>query len=225
MKPDSPNCQIYIITPPQLVPEEFVQHMERALDAGTVASFQLRLETDDMDAWRHATEVLMPVAAARDVAFIINDHVDIAKEMGADGAHVGIHDMQVKAARQLLGPDKILGATCMDSKHLAMTAAEQGANYVSFGPFFTSRSPYYPKENYAPKYMVSPNILTWWSTLMEIPCIAAGGIKPQNCAELVKAGADFICASTSIWEYPGGAAAAIKDFHREMEEGQRKAAG
>lgn len=218
MKSDNPRCQLYVITPPKLVPEAFAPQMERALDAGPVAAFQLRLEEADDDQWRAAIERLMPIAQARDVAFIINNRVDLAKETGADGVHLGIHDMKIKEARALLGPDRTIGASCLDSKHLGMTAAEAGADYVSFGPFFTTRSPYYPKENYAPKYMVSPNILTWWSAIMEVPCVAAGGIKPSNCRDIVKAGADFISASTSIWEYPGGGAAAIRDFHAAIND-------
>ena len=220
---ENPGCQLYVITPPKLVPEAFAPHMSRALDAGTVASFQLRLEGADDSAWKKAIETLMPIAQDRDVAFIVNNRADLAKEMGADGVHLGIHDMRVRDARALLGPDVIIGASCMDSKHLAMTAAEAGADYVSFGPFFTTRSPYYPKENYAPKYMVSPNILSWWSAIMEVPCVAAGGIKPSNCRDIVKAGADFICASSSIWDYPGGGAAAIRDFEIAMKQDEAKA--
>ena len=216
MEPTSPGCLLYIITPPKLVLETFAPQMARALEAGDVASFQLRLEEADDDQWKKAIETLMPIAVEREVAFIVNNRADLAKEFDADGVHLGIHDMRVRDARALLGPDKIIGASCMDSKHLAMTAAEAGADYVSFGPFFTTRSPYYPKENYAPKYMVSPNIQSWWSAIMEVPCVAAGGIKPSNCHDIVKAGADFVCASSSIWDYPGGGAAAIRDFHAAM---------
>jgi thiamine-phosphate pyrophosphorylase len=224
MNSDTPRCQLYVITPPKLSPD-FADKMAKALDAAPVASLQLRLETTDEGEWKRAVEKLLPVAQQRNVAFIINNHVLLAKETGADGAHIGVHDMRVKEARAIMGPDKIIGSTCMDSKHLAMTAAEAGADYVSFGPFFTTRSPFYPKENYAPKYMVSPNILTWWSQVMETPCVAAGGITPQNCRDIIKAGADFICASTSIWDYEGGAARAIADFHAQLQEAEKRAAG
>jgi thiamine-phosphate pyrophosphorylase len=223
MEPDHPRCQLYIITPPKLAPDAFATQMAQALDAGPVASFQLRLEDASDDDWKRAIDRLMPVAVEREVAFIVNNRADLAKATDADGVHLGISDMRIKEARALLGPDKIIGASCLDSKHLAMTAAEAGADYVSFGPFFTTRSPYYPKEKYAPKYMVSSNILSWWSAIMEVPCVAAGGITPANCLDLVKAGADFICASSSIWEYQGGAAAAIRDFHAAMNDVALKA--
>lgn len=224
-KLDSPGCQLYIITPPKLVPEAFAPHLAKALDEGRVAALQLRLEEADESQWARAIEKLMPIAQERGVAFLINNHVELCAKMDADGVHLGIHDMRITEARKILGAEKTIGASCLDSKHLGMTAAEQGADYVSFGPFFTQRSPYYPQENYAPKYMVSPNILTWWSAIMEAPCVAAGGIKPGNCRDLVKAGADFICASTSIWEYTGGAAAAIREFHEAMGHIPQKVAG
>jgi len=215
---NTPRCQLYIITPPQLSPVVFADHLARALDAGPVSAVQLRLEGAEDDLWKLAVEKLMPVAQERETAFIVNNKAELAKEMDADGVHLGMSDMRIKDARRLLGPDKIIGASCLDSKHLGMTAAESGADYVSFGPFYTARSPFYPAKSYAPKYMVSPTILTWWNTLMEIPCVAAGGIKPGNCGDLVKAGADFICASTSIWDYEGGAAQAIADFHAAIDK-------
>lgn len=218
--PETPRCQIYIITPPTLSPVVFADHLARALDAGPVSAVQLRLEEAEDDQWKQAIETLMPVAQERGTAFLVNNKVELARELDADGVHLGMSDMRIGDARKILGPDKIVGASCLDSKHLGMTAAERGADYVSFGPFYTTRSPFYPAKSYAPKYMVSPNILTWWSTLMETPCVAAGGIKPGNCGDLVKAGADFICASTSIWDYEGGAAKAIADFHAAIDKVQ-----
>lgn len=210
---DISNCRLYIITPPALDPLVFSATMSKALDAGDVAAFQLRLEKADTDDWQRAIDLLMPIAQERDVAFIVNDRADLAKKMNTDGVHLGLQDMNVKDARQMLGPDKIIGASCIDSKHMAMTAAERGASYVSFGPFYLNRSPFYPPNVLDAKNMVSPDLIKWWSELMEVPCVAAGGIKPSNCAELVKAGADFICASTAIWEHPQGAAAAVRAFN------------
>lgn len=207
------NCRLYVITPPALDPLIFSSTMARALDAGDVAAFQLRLAKTDTDGWLRAIDILMPVAHERDVAFIVNDRADLAKKMDTDGVHLGMQDMNVKDARQMLGPDKIIGASCIDSKHMAMTAAERGASYVSFGPFYQSRSPFYPPSVLDAQNMVPPDLIRWWSELMEVPCVAAGGIKPANCDELVKAGADFICASTAIWEHPQGAPAAVRAFN------------
>ncbi len=210
------GCRLYVISPPALDPLVFSATMAKALDAGDVSAFQLRLEKTDTDGWKRAIELLMPIAHERGVAFIVNDRADLAKKMDADGVHLGMQDMNIKEARTLLGPDKIIGASCIDSKHLAMTASERGASYVSFGPFYPSRSPFYPAEVLAAQTMVTKELLTWWQETMEMPCVAAGGIKPGNCAPLIVAGADFICASTAIWEFPNGAPAAIRAFNDEI---------
>lgn len=210
------RCRLYLITPPALDPLIFSATMARTLDAGDVAAFQLRLEKADADTWKRNIELLMPIAHDRDVAFIVNDRADLAKKMDTDGVHLGVQDMSIKDARAMLGPDKIIGASCIDSKQMAMTAAERGASYVSFGPFFPSRSPFYPPSVLDAQSMVSKDILSWWSEMTEIPCVAAGGIRPATCGELVRAGADFICASTAVWEHPSGAPAAVRAFNDEI---------
>lgn len=214
------RCRLYIITPPALDPLIFSATMAKALDAGDVAAFQLRLDKASNDDWLRAIDMLMPIAHERDVAFIVNDRADLAKKMDTDGVHLGMQDMNIKDARQMLGAEKIIGASCIDSKHSAMTAAERGASYVSFGPFYQSRSPFYPPSVLDAQNMVSPDLVRWWSDIMEVPVVAAGGIKPANCAELVKAGADFICASTAIWEHSHGAHAAVRAFNDEIARAQ-----
>src|SRR5882724_3963365 len=102
-------CRLYLITPPRLEPRAFADTLKAALDAGDVASLQLRLKTEaeetaPADAIRRATEILMPVAQARNVAFIINDSAELAAELGADGVHVGQDDVSYKEARRIVGP-------------------------------------------------------------------------------------------------------------------------
>lgn len=210
------RSRLYIISPPDMDLTIFVPRLEQVLEAGDVAAFQLRLPKASDEKILRKAERLMPITQAYGVAFIINDRADLAKKAGADGVHLGLQDIGVREARALLGEDAIIGASAIDSKHLAMTAAERGASYVSFGPFFKSRSPFYPPEVLDAQNLVPSGILSWWQDTMEIPCVAAGGIKPANCAELVKAGADFICASTAIWEHPQGAAAAVKAFNEAI---------
>src|SRR5262249_23667544 len=159
-------------------PAPFAEKLAAALDAGDVACLQLRLKGIDDDGFRRAIERLMPVAQSRDVAFIVNDRADLAAEFGADGVHIGQTDAPYAKARALVGPEAIVGVTCHDSRHLAMLAAEAGANYVAFGAFYPTRT----KE---PKGHPSPEILEWWSGLMVVPCVAIGGITPENCAPLV----------------------------------------
>lgn len=212
-------CRLYLITPPRIEPRAFADTLKAALDAGDVASLQLRLKTEagetaDADTIRRATEILMPVAQARDVAFLINDRADLAAEMNADGVHVGQDDMSCKEARKIVGPDRIVGVTCHNSRHLAMVAGEDGADYVAFGAFYETGT----KEA---KTRAEPDILSWWTETFVVPCVAIGGITVENAAPLVRAGADFLAVSAGVWSHPDGPAAAIRAFNRIMSEEKR----
>ena len=132
------SCRVYLITPPALDPVPFAALLAAALDAGDVAAVQMRLKDADDDAWRRAIDALRPVAQRRGVAFLLNDRADLARATGCDGVHVGQDDMPARAARALLGPEPTLGVTCKASRHLAMEAGEDGADYVAFGAFFPS---------------------------------------------------------------------------------------
>lgn len=212
------RCRLYPITPPAIDPASFGETLSAALDAGDVACLQLRLKDADDDAVRRATEVLMPIAHARDVAFLINDWPDLAAEMGADGCHVGQEDAGYAEARRLVGDDAIVGLTCHNSRHLAMEAGEAGADYVAFGAFFATGT----KQA---KTVATTEILEWWSELFELPCVAIGGITVENCAPLVAAGADFLAVVGGIWNHPAGAAAAVKAFNAEIERAAEASGG
>jgi len=182
-----------------------------ALEAGDVACVQLRLKTADgatapRDDVRRAAKVLMPEAQSRDIAFIINDDAELAAELGADGVHVGLDDISVKAARAIVGPDTIVGATCHNSRHLAMEAADGGADYVAFGAL-------YPTTTKTAKSKAEPEILEIWSSMTTVPCVAIGGITLDNAQTLIDAGADFLAVVSGIWDYPGGPAAAVRAFN------------
>lgn len=206
MERNGTACRLYLITPPALDAATFRDQLEAALDAGDVACLQLRLKDVGDDDIRRATEALMPPAQARDVAFLINDRPDLAAELGADGVHIGQEDMSYAEARRLVGADRIVGVTCHNSRHLAMEAAEAGADYVAFGAFF-------PTGTKEPKTRAEPEILEWWSSLMVVPCVAIGGITVANCPILVRAGADFLAVSAGVWAYDAGPAAAVRDFN------------
>lgn len=206
---EAQSCRLYLITPAAFELKTFAETLKRALDAGDVASLQIRLKPADDDAVRRAVEALMPVAHARNVAVLVNDRADIAAEMGCDGAHIGQEDMPYKEARRLLGPDRIVGVTCHASRHLAMIAGEEGASYVAFGAFF-------PTKTKEPSAHAEPEILTWWSEFFEIPCVAVGGITTENAAVLVQAGADFLAVSSGVWNFPKGPAAAVKALNDVM---------
>lgn len=205
------GCRIYLITPPKLEPVPFADLLAAALDAGDVAAVQLRLKDVDDDTWRRAIDALRPVTQSRDVAFLLNDRADLVRATGCDGAHVGQDDMPAKQARALMGPDATMGVTCKDSRDLAMQAGDDGADYVAFGAFFPSGTKEVTR-------FIDPEILTWWSELMELPCCAIGGITPENCGRLVRAGADFLAVVGCIWNHPDGPAAGVRALNKAIAD-------
>ena len=201
-----PKCQLYLISPLE-VGGDFPDRLARALDGGPVAAFQFRVKGIDEHAAAKLAEPLRKICAERDVAFIVNDSIGLAKRLGADGVHLGQKDGEVAVARGELGRDAQIGVTCHDSRHLAMEAGEAGADYVAFGAFFPSTT----KDT---EHRADPELLAWWSTVFELPCVAIGGITPENCAPLVKAGADFLAVSGAVWA--GDEAEAVRAFQRAI---------
>jgi thiamine-phosphate pyrophosphorylase len=197
-------CRLYLVSPASLA-ADFGDQLEAALAAGEVAAFQLRLKGASDEEVLDAAARLMPICNAADVAFILNDRMDLAKAAGADGVHLGQGDGDPREARALLGPAAQIGVTCHDSRHLAMEAGEAGADYVAFGAFFPTGT----KETF---HRPDPSILGWWATLFEIPAVAIGGITPDNAQPLVAAGADFLAVCNAVWSHPGGAAAGVSAF-------------
>ena len=195
------RCRLYLVTPPAL-PPDFAETLAAALDAGDVASLQLRLKDAAPGEVERAVEALMPIAHARGVAFLLNDDAILAHRLGCDGAHLGQSDGDHAGARMLLD-GRILGITCHDSRHLAMTAGELGADYVAFGAFF-------PTATKASGYAADLDLLRWWGEVMTVPCVAIGGITAGNCAPLVQAGADFLAVVGAVWGHPEGAAAGVR---------------
>ena len=185
------GCRLYLVTPPAFDPLRFRDVLTQALDAGDVACVQLRLKEAADDDIRRACDILQPIAQRRGVAFLLNDRPDLAAQAGCDGVHVGQEDAPYKEARRLLGADRIVGVTCHDSRHLAIDAAEAGADYVAFGAFF-------PTTTKPSRYRASLDLLAWWSEVMTVPSVAIGGITPQNCAPLVAAGADFLAVVSAV---------------------------
>ncbi len=215
------GCRIYLITPPKLEPAAFADLLAAALDAAepaagpdpAVAAVQLRLKDVSNDDWRRAIDALRPVTQSRGVAFLLNDRADLVRATGCDGVHVGQEDMPARQARALIGPEATLGVTCKGSRDLAMQAGEDGADYVAFGAFFPSGTKEVTR-------FIDPEILQWWSELMELPCCAIGGITPQNCAPLVQAGADFLAVVGCVWQHPDGPAAGVRDLNAAIAAAQ-----
>ena len=208
-----PACRLYLITPPRLPDlDAFATALEAALGAGDVAALQIRLKAASEAEVEQAVRKLTPIAHARDVAVILNDRPDLARALGCDGVHVGRDDPSVAETRKIVGPNVMVGATCHDGRHLAMEAAEAGADYVAFGAFFPTTT----KET---THRPEPEILTIWQETMQTPCVAIGGITPENCRPLVAAGADFLAVSSAVWTHPGGPAQAVRALLTEIGEG------
>src|SRR4051812_46428045 len=201
--PRTEAARLYLISP-QEVEGTFPDRLKEALEPGLAAAFQLRVKDVDDHALARLGEPLQRICADAGVAFIVNDSMTLAKRLGADGVHLGQSDGDVGEARRFLGASAQIGKTCHDSRHLAMEAGEAGADYVAFGAF-------YPTTTKPSHYRPEPSILSWWSTLFEIPCVAIGGITPDNARSLVDAGADFL----AVCQAGGGKddpAAAVRAF-------------
>jgi thiamine-phosphate pyrophosphorylase len=177
-----------------------------------VGAVQLRLKSLDDEAIKRAAAALLPVCHERDRPLILNDRPDLAAQVGVDGVHIGQEDAPFEAARSFMGPDRIVGVTCHDSLDLAKQAGEQGADYVAFGAFFPSAT----KEQ--PKGYADVSLIERWTAMSTVACVAIGGITPQNCAPLVRAGADFIAAAAAIWDHPDGPSAAVKAFNEAIAQ-------
>lgn len=200
------RCRLYLITPPIIDLAAFMDMLEDALAGGDVACVQLRLKgVNDAELMR-AGVALKPFVQNAGAAFIVNDRPDLAAALDADGVHVGQSDARYAEARALMGPGRIVGVTCHNSRHLAMEAAEAGADYVAFGAF-------YPTDTKQPLASADLEVLEIWQETMQTPCVAIGGIKVDNAGPLVRAGADFLAASAGVWNHADGPRAAVAAFN------------
>jgi thiamine-phosphate pyrophosphorylase len=208
-----PLCRLYLITPPA-IPDvaAFSAALKAALDGGDVAALQIRLKDAPDETVRTVVKALKPIAVEKGVAVILNDRPDLAQDTYCDGVHVGQEDASYAEARRAMGPKRIVGVTCHDSRHLAMEAAEAGADYVAFGAFFDTATK-------APKTRADLEILQVWQETMQTPCVAIGGITVATAAAVAEAGADFIAVASGVWDHPEGPRAAVAAFNREIAKG------
>ena len=199
------TCQLYLISPLE-VGGNFPKKLEEAVTAAPVAAFQFRVKGIDQHEAAALAAPLQEICAAHDVAFMVNDSIALAKRLKADGVHLGQGDGDVREARRELGADAQIGVTCHNSRHLAMEAAEAGADYVAFGAFF-------PTTTKEVQHVAEIDTLQKWSLVTEVPCVAIGGITQENAKPLIEAGADFLAVSSAVWNHPDGPAAAVKAFN------------
>ena len=208
--PNSELCRLYLISPPAFNLDEFSGQLSLALKSGDVACLQLRLKGATDRSIRTASSELIPICKEHGVAFLINDRPDLAADVGADGVHVGADDASYAEARRLVGHDAIVGVSCYNSRHSAMVAGEDGADYIAFGAFF-------PTTTKQPRVRAKPDLITWWHTNTTVPCVAIGGISAENCGVLVRAGADFLAVISGIWSNPDGPGIAVSAFNEEIK--------
>jgi len=206
------TTQIYLLTPPQIPNlDTFASDLDAVCEAVEIASLQIRLKDVGDDEITRVFAKLAPIARKHGCVVIINDDPQLAKNLSADGVHLGQNDMTVKAARKLLGPDMVIGATAHNSRHLAMCAAEDGADYVAFGAFF-------PTATKKTEFVASVDLLSWWSSLFEVPCVAIGGIDANNAKPIAQAGADFIAVCSGVWQSAHGPVQAIQQLAEVLQQ-------
>lgn len=197
------DCQLYLLTPPLIEPAAFASDLSAALDTGEVASVLLlpeSLGTPTDDALRAAIDILRPVTQDRGVAFLIDGYAALARETSCDGAHTCPDNPSYGETRRLVGPNAIVGYSARFSRDAAMTIAEQGADYIAFG-----------RRNPTPDELAETlDLIEWWASMMEVPCVALGDIRPETCAPFVAAGADFLAIDQAVWGHPHGVAAGVR---------------
>jgi thiamine-phosphate pyrophosphorylase len=205
------HCRLYLISPPAFALDAFAPALEQALAGGDVAAVQLRLKDASDEDVLKAGALMKPMVQGAGAALIINDRPDLAARLDADGVHVGQSDASVAEARRLLGKERMIGATAHNSRHLAIEAAEAGADYVAFGAF-------YPSDTKQAEFRAEPEILEIWSETTDVPCVAIGGITLENAAALVRAGADFLAVANGVWRHKGGPRAAVAAFNALFDD-------
>jgi thiamine-phosphate pyrophosphorylase len=197
--------QIYLISPPKIDLESFSRNLELALKTKKVPVFQMRLKGYSDDEVIEIGKKLLNICHQNQTLFILNDRLDLALKIGADGVHLGDSDGNIIESRKIVSKNFIIGASCYDSKHLAVEAVEAGADYVSFGAFFPSKT----KNS---KGNPNPEILEWCDEILDVQSVAIGGITTSNCQALVKAKVDLIAVISYVWDNDKGVEWAVNNL-------------
>ena len=187
---DTEQPQLYLITPPEIDLDSFPETLARSLDAVEIACLRLELATRDEDTIARAADACREVAHARDIAIVIADHVLLVERHGLDGVHFCDGARHVRKARKDLGADAIVGSFCAASRHDGMSAGEQGADYVSFGPVGASQL--------GDGSVAERELFDWWSQMIEVPVVAEGGLSEALVRDLAPV-TDFLAFGEEIW--------------------------
>lgn len=188
--PDLEIPQLYLITPPELDLASFPDLLARVLDVTDIACIRLALSTQDESLIARAADACRVVAHERDIALVISDHLILAQSLGLDGVHLSDGMRRVRKAREELGKDAIVGTYCGNTRHDGMAAAENGADYVSFGPVGAS--------TLGDGEQADIDLFSWWSQMIEVPVVAEGLLDTDNIRALAPV-TDFIAFGDEIW--------------------------
>lgn len=203
----APSARVYLVTPPTLQLETFTETLAGLLDNGAIMCVRLGLAGSTEETLIRAADTLRPVCHARDVPLVLTDHFRLVRQLGLDGVHLSDGPRQVRAARKALGSDAIVGAYARASRHDGISAAEHGADYVSFGPVSPS--------SLGDGALAERDLFAWWSEMIEIPVVGEGGFTPE-LAETLAADMDFVALGDEIWRRSENPAAALDDFTRVL---------
>jgi thiamine-phosphate pyrophosphorylase len=201
--------KIYLISPPKIELKDFSTRLRNALNTGLIPTFQLRLKGYEKTEVKKIATEIKKICDDSNCLFILNDDYKTALDLGLSGVHVGSEDGNISEIRKISPQSFVIGASCYDSRDLAMQAAADGADYLSFGTFFPSKT-----KNSQGK--PTTEILTWCDELLELPTVAIGGITDENCDILVKAKADFLAVISYVWQHSEGEAVAIEKLEQKL---------
>ncbi len=183
---------LYAITPERTPDDRHLPDMVKAAIQGGASVIQYRDKSGHRQRRLQEARTLVGICRSRNVLLIINDDVELAAEVGADGVHLGHEDMPPAQARGHIGPHSLIGVSCYNRLDNAERAAEQGADYVAFGRFFSSSS----KSQAA---QAQAELICQARDGLDLPIVAIGGINPQNGGPLIAAGADMLAAIDSVF--------------------------
>ena len=201
------HARLYLITPPILSLDAFGDVLAGALDAAEIACVRLALATSSEDELTRAADALRTICHARDVPLVVAEHFRLAARLGLDGVHLGDGPRRVRAAREALGANAIVGAHARASRHDGMTAAEIGADYVCFGPL---------AETALGDGEAAPfELFEWWSEMIETPVVAEGALTLDR-AGTFGAVADFLALGDEVWSHPEGPLAALRGYAERL---------
>ena len=210
MTGSTPPARLYLVTPREFEPEPFATLLGRALAAHPVACLRLDLGAAPEEQWRAAANHLLPVAQAHEVALVIAEHHRLVVPLGLDGVHLGASRVPVREVRKALGPDRIVGASAGVSRHMGMTLANAGADYVTLGPVGETGA-------LGDGSRAEDALFQWWAEVIETPLVAEGGVTPADAARLAPF-ADFVVPDPGVWTAPEGIEAALAPYAAVLAE-------